>query len=180
MRLALILILAVVACDKEKSGVEKRAEDLAAEKASASAAAKASASVVDPKEAEYAAKRKAIKDRVTAHMNALQKLYLGATDADQKAFREYFPPTKEGEKDADDTSKEAVVAAKNTKMSITKWEINDINMDGDTATADISVEENQPSAGKNRCVTYKTEWKEISGAWRRTARKDFRIVACPS
>lgn len=174
----LVVSFAVVGCQEEKSKAEKHAEQLAAEKASASAAAKASAAVVDPKEEQYAAKRKAVKDRATAHMGALEKLYVAGSEADRPAFREYFPPTKEGEKEADDTFKEALVAAKNTKMSIKKWEIQDLNFDAaqTTATTDIAVEEQQ--AGANRCVVYKLDWKEISGSWRRVARRDFRIVPC--
>lgn len=180
--LALTLVL-LVGCDKEKSGVEKRAEDMAAEKASASAAAKASASAVDPKEAQYAAKRKALKDRATAHMVAMEKLYSKtAGDAEKKDFKDFFPPTKEGEKDADDNATEAMTAAKKTGMSIKKWEISDLNFDADqtTGTTDMAVEELQSGGKTSRCVTYKLDWKELSGAWRRVARRDFRIVACPT
>ena len=172
-----VVLLALCGCDQGKSKAEKHAEDMAAEKASASAAAKASAAVVDPKEEKFASNRKAVKDRATAHMTALEKLYRGASEGERTAFREFFPATKEGEKDADDVSKEAVVAAKNTNMSIKKWEIQDLNFDAaqTTGTTDISVEESQN--GKSRCVTYKLDWKESSG-WRRVARRDFRIVAC--
>lgn len=181
MRLALLLAIALFGCNQEKSKAEKHAEDLAAEKASASAAAKASASAVDPKEAAFAARRKALKDRVTAHMTALEKLYVkGAGDPERAAFREYFPATKEGEKDADDTAKEAITAGAKTGMSIKKWEINDVSFDGETGTADMSVEELQSGGKTTRCVTYKTDWREINGAWRRVARRDFRIVACPT
>ncbi|MBI2390632.1 MAG: hypothetical protein HYV09_13665 [Deltaproteobacteria bacterium] len=174
----LFVVVALLGCQQEKSKAEKHAEQLAAEKASASAAAQASAAVVDPKEEQYKAKRKALKDRATAHMAALEKLYVTGSEADRTAFREFFPPTKEGEKEADDTSKEALVAAKNTKMSIKKWEIQDLNFDAaqTTGTTDISVEEQQ--AGANRCVVYKLDWKELSGSFRRVARRDFRIVPC--
>lgn len=177
-RLVYIAVIALVGCEQGKSKAEKHAEDMAAQKASASAAAKASAAEVDPKEAQYAANRKALKDRVTAHMTALEKLYHGATDADRTAFRDYFPPTKEGEKEADDVSKEAVVAAKATNMTLKKWEIADLNFDATqtTGTTDVAVEESQN--GKARCVVYKLDWQQLSGSWRRVARKDFRIVAC--
>lgn len=180
-RFQLVLaLLVLVGCDKEKSGAEKRAEEMAAANASASAAAKASAAVPDPKEQEYAARRKTLKDRATAHMAALEKLYVEPTEANQKAFRDFFPATKEGEKDADDTSKEAVTAAKNTKMTIKKWEIADLNFDAaqTTGTTDISVEELQAGGKVSRCVVYKLDWKESSGSFRRVARRDFRIVPC--
>src|SRR5690349_10862559 len=79
----LIAVCLLFSCKEEKSGAEKHAEELVAQKASASAAAKASAAEVDPREAQYAAKRKALKDRVEAQMKAAEKLYLGATDADR-------------------------------------------------------------------------------------------------
>lgn len=175
---ALVLLLALAGCDQGKSKAEKHADDMAAEKASASAAAKASAATVDPKEAKFAANRKAVKDRATAHMTALEKLYRGASDGERAAFREFFPATKEGEKESDEVSKEAVVAAKNTNMSLKKWELQDLNFDADmtTGTTEMLVEESQN--GKSRCVTYKLDWKELSGTWRRVARRDFRIVAC--
>lgn len=172
-----IALVATVGCDKEKSGVEKRAEEMAAEKASASAAAKASAAIPDPKEEQYAAKRKALKDRATGQLTALEKLYVNGTEADRTAYRAHFAPDKEGEKAADEESKEALAGAK-LKMSIKKWELTDMNLDPTqtVGTVDTSVEENQN--GKPRCVTYKTEWKEFDGTWRRVARKDFRIVPC--
>ncbi len=178
--LCTILFAVLCGCQQEKSKAEKHAEDLAKAKESASAAAKESAAAVDPKEEKYKAMRTALKERATAQMAALEKLYLGATEADQKAFREFFAPTKEGEKDADDVSKEALQAAKATKMSLKKWELADVNLDATqtTGTVDLSVEETQ--AGKiSRCVVYKTDWKEFSGKWHRVARREFRIVACP-
>jgi len=181
MRTLLAVSLVVsLGCQQEKSKAEKHADDLAAEKASASAAAKASANVVDPKEELYAAKRKALKDRATAQMTAMQKLYEGATEADRAPYREFFDPSKEGEKAADDESKEALVAAKTTKMSIKKFELTDVNMDPTqtTGTVDVSVEEIQAGGKGGRCVVYKTDWKEFSGTWRRVARRDFRIVPC--
>jgi hypothetical protein len=181
MRRIICTLVILLGCQQEKSKAEKHAEEMAAQKASASAAAKASAAEVDPKEAKFAANRKALKDRVTAQMTALEKLYLGASDADRTAFREYFAPGKEGETDADNVSKEAMTAAKNTKMSLKKWEISDLNFDAaqTTGTADLMVEESQAGGKSTRCVTYKTEWKEFSGKWYRVAQKDFRIVACP-
>ena len=178
--LAIVAVLSL-ACDKEKSNVEKRAEDMAAEKASASAAAKASASAVDPKEAQYAAKRKALNDRVTAYMTAMGKLYTkGAGDPEKKAFREFFPEGKDGDKEAEDNAKEAITAATKTGMSIKKWETSDLSLGSDmtTGVSDMAVEELQSGGKTSRCVTYKLDWKEDAGTWRRTARKDFRIVAC--
>jgi hypothetical protein len=184
MRRTSIAFIAVIAlaCDKEKSGVEKRAEDMAKEKAAASAAAKASASVVDPKEAQYAAKRKALKERVEAHLKAMEKLYTkGAGDAETKAYKEFFADTKEGQKEAEDGAKEAITAATKTGMSIKKWEISDLSLGADyeSGVSDIAVEELQAGGKMSRCVTYKLDWKEVGGTWRRMARRDFRIVACP-
>jgi hypothetical protein len=163
---------------QEKSKAEQHAEDMAAQKASASAAAKASAEVTDPKEEKYAAARKALKERASAQMSAEEKLYKSGTEADQKAFRDYFAPTKEGEKDADQVSKEVVIAAKNTGASIKKWELVDVSIDSEMTggVVDVSVEELQ--AGKSRCVTYKTDWKDFGGTFKRTARREFRIVPC--
>ncbi len=112
-------------------------------------------------------------------MTAIEKLYLGATEADRTAFRTWFLEDKDGEKAADTLSKEALTAAKDTKMTLKKWEIGDVSVDSATlatGTTEVSVEENQK--GKPRCIYYKLEWKNVSGTWRRVAQKDFRIVAC--
>lgn len=168
-------------CQQEKSKAEKHADEMAAEKASAAAAAKASAAIPDPKEEKYAALRKSLKDRASAQLGALEKLYLGASEADRTAYRAFFAPDKEGEKAADDESKEAMVAAKATKASIKKWEVSEVNLDSaqTKGTVDVAVEEAQ-AGGKaaSRCVVYKTDWQEFDGTWRRVARRDFRIVPC--
>lgn len=176
---ALVLVVAAglsVSC-KEKMGVEKRAEEIAAEKASASAAAAASASAPDPKEERYAKAVKTVRERAVAHMAALQKIYETSSDADVKAFRDWFPPTKEGQKEADDLSKEAAFAGKEG-MSIKKFEVQDVNFDEklEKGTTDVYVEESQ--RGKARCTIYKIDWNEIGGSWRRVARRDFRIIPC--
>jgi hypothetical protein len=175
--LALAMGCQVIGC-QEKMGVEKRAEQIAAEKASASASASAKAAEPpDPKEQKYAAARKAVKERTVAHLTALQKIYGGVPESERLAFRGYFPDTKEGIKEADDISKEAAFAGKEG-MSITKFDVNDVNFDEkvELGTVDVAVDESQ--RGKPRCVIYKLEWREQSGTWKRVNRKDFRIVPC--
>ncbi|MGZ3418045.1 MAG: hypothetical protein ACXWUG_03205 [Polyangiales bacterium] len=175
----LFLALAPLAMGcQEKMGVEKRAEEIAAQKASASASASAKAAEPpDPKEQKYAAAIKAVRERTIAHLTALQKIYQGVPESERLAFRSYFPDTKEGIKDADEISKEAAFTGKEG-MSIKKFDVNDVNFDEkiETGTVDVAVEESQ--RGKPRCITYKIDWKEQSGAWRRVLRKDFRIVPC--
>jgi hypothetical protein len=175
-----VALVSLLGCQQEKSKAEKHADDMAAEKASASAAAKASANVVDPKEEKYAALRKSLKDRASAQLTALQKFYVGGTEADRAPYREFFDATKDGEKAADDESKEALVAAKATKMTIKKWELSDVNLDPSqtSGTVDVAVEESQAGGKVSRCVVYKTDWKDFSGTWRRVARRDFRIGPC--
>ncbi len=164
-------------CDKEKSGAEKLADQLAAQNASASAAAKASASVPDPKEERYAKIRKQVRERGIAHMTALQKIYTGVPDAEVWSFREWFPSTKEGEKDADELAREAAFTGKEG-MSIKRFDLLDVNFDAalTTGTTELFLEESQ--RGKPRCTTYKIDWKDIGGSWKRVARRDFRIVPC--
>lgn len=175
----LVICGLAVGCD-DKTNAQKMADQAASAKASASAAAAASASEVDPKEMKYAAARKALKERATAHMTALEKLYLGASDADKTAYRAFFVDGADGDKAAEQVTKEALTAAKDTKMKLKKWEIGELTVDPTTlatGTTEVTVEEDQK--GKSRCTFYKLDWK-LSGAttWQRTALRDFRVVAC--
>lgn len=164
-------------CKDEKMGVEKRAEEIAKAAASASVAASASAAAPDPKELKYAAALKGLRERQLAQLVALQKLYQTGTEDDRKAFKEFFAATKEGEKEADELSKEAAFAGKEG-MSLKKYEVQDAKLDATMAggTTDVYVEETQ--RGKGRCTIYKVEWKDFDGKWRRVRRYDFRIIPC--
>lgn len=174
--LAIAVSASFLGCN-EKMKAEQRAEEAEKQKAAASASAAAAASAPDPKEELYAKSVKAVRERAVAHMTALQRLYQSGTDADQKAFREWFPDTPEGLKDADEISKEAAFTGKEG-MSIKRFDVQDVNFDATvtTGTTDVFVEESQ--RGKPRCTIYKLDWKQSGGAWRRVARRDFRIVPC--
>lgn len=176
MLLLLAVTTAPLAC-QEKMGVEKRAEEIAKSHESAKAAASASASAPDPKEQQYAAARKAVLERAKAHMAALSKLYQGVSEEERAKFKDYFAPTKEGEKEAEELSKEAVFAGKQG-MAIRKWDITGDQLDPQMTlgTVDVYVQESQ--RGKDRCTIYKLDWKQFGNEWKRVARKDFRIVDC--
>ncbi len=162
---------------QEKMRAEQRAEEAEKQKAAASASAAAAAATPDPKEELYAKSVKAVRERAIAHMTALQRLYQSGTEADRKAFRDWFPDTPEGQKDADEISKEATFTGKEG-MAIKRFEVQDVNFDAavTTGTTDVWVEESQ--RGKPRCTVYKLDWKQSGGAWRRVARRDFRIIPC--
>ena len=102
---------------------------------------------------------------------------MGVPDAEISSFRDFFPSTKEGEKDADELSREAAFTGKEG-MSIKRFELQDLNFDPGltVGTTLFFVEESQ--RGKPRCTTYKLDWKDFGGSWKRIARKDFRIVPC--
>jgi len=165
-----------IAC-QEKMRAEKRAEEMAKSHESAKAAASASASAPDPKEQQYAAARKAVLERAKAHMAALSKLYQGVSEEERAKFKDFFAPTKEGEKEAEELSKEAVFAGKQG-MAIRKWDITGDQLDPQLTlgTVDVFVQESQ--RGKDRCTLYKLDWKQFGSEWKRIARKDFRIVDC--
>jgi hypothetical protein len=175
--LCLVALAGALGGCREKMRAEQRAEDLAKEKAAASASAAAAASIPDPREERYAAARKAVRDRAVAHLTALQKIYEGVSEAERVAFRDWFAPTKEGEKEADELSKEAAFAGK-AGMTIRRFEVHDVNFDPAVTlgTVDAWIEESQ--RGKARCTIYKLDFREVGGTWRRVARRDFRIVPC--
>ncbi|MBI2392974.1 MAG: hypothetical protein HYV09_25550 [Deltaproteobacteria bacterium] len=176
--LGVILVVGPLGCNQQM-GVEKRAEALAAAASASAAAAKASAAVPDPKEQKYAAALKTVRERQMAQLSALSKVYEGATDDDRKAFRDFFAPAKETEKEADDLFKEAQFAGKEG-MVVKKYEVQDVKLDPNitAATTDVYVEDVQ--RGKRRCTIYKVDWKDFDGKWRRTARRDFRVIPCES
>jgi hypothetical protein len=177
MRTVSILFVLLLSGCQEKMGVEKRAEELAKQAASAKASASASAAAPDPHEEKYAAARKAILERAKAQMAAHQKIYQGVTEEERQAFRSHFAPTKEGEKEADEISKEAAFAGKQG-MTIKRYDITGDQLDPKITlgTVDVFVEESQ--RGKERCTIYKLDFAQFGNEWRRTARRDFRIVAC--
>ena len=172
----ILFVLCLFGC-QEKMGVEKRAEDIAKQQASAKAAASASAAVPDPKEQKYAAARKALIAGANAHMAALQKIYQAPGDETMKAFRSTFADTKEAEKEGQDLAKEAAFAGKQG-MTIKRYDLTGDQLDPQVTmgTVDVFVEESQ--RGKERCTIYKLDFKQFGNDWRRTARHDFRIVPC--
>lgn len=171
------LLSSLAGCKDEKMGVEKRAEEIAKAAASASVAASASASAPDPKEEKYATALKTLRERQKAQLAALAKIYQGASEEERKAFKDFFAPTKEQEKEADELSKEAAFAGKEG-MALKKYELQDAKLDASMTggTTDVYVEESQ--RGKGRCTIYKVEWKDFDGKWRRVRRYDFRIIPC--
>ncbi|NUQ79341.1 MAG: hypothetical protein HUU21_38005, partial [Polyangiaceae bacterium] len=75
-------LLAAAAGCQDKTNAQKMAEQAASAKASAQASASASAAVKDPNEEKFAKARKDVKERATAHMTALQKLYTGVPESE--------------------------------------------------------------------------------------------------
>lgn len=177
MRSVPILLCVVLLGCQEQMRAEKRAEELAKQQASAKAAASAAAAVPDPKEEKYAVARKAVVARARAHMAALQGIYQAGSEEQQQAFRSTFAPTKETEKEAEDLAKEAAFAGKQG-MTIKRFELTGDQLDSQVTigSVDVFVEESQ--RGKERCTTYKLDFKQFGQAWRRTSRRDFRIVPC--
>jgi hypothetical protein len=178
MRTVLILLPIVLCGCQEKMGVEKRAEELTKAQASAKASVSATASAPDPHEAKYAAARKAIVERAKEHLVALQKLYQGAKPEELKAFRSYFPPTKEGEKEADELAKEAAFTGKNG-YSILHFDITGDQLDPQITMGTVSVNARDSARGKERCTSFKLDFKQFgTNDWRRVARRDFAVVPC--
>lgn len=172
------LLAAATAGCQDKTNAQKMAEQAASAKASAQASASASAAVKDPNEEKFAKARKDVKERAIAHMTALQKLYTGVPESERLAFRQFFPPTKEGQKVFDELSKEAVFVGKEG-MSIRKWELEEVDVTGGADEATTGVFQEETQRGKTRCTRFKLVWKLVSSAWVRTDRIKFEVVPCP-
>ncbi len=174
-----VVLISLVACNEEKSKAVDMAEKAAAS-ASASAAAKTAASAeVDPKEARFKEVTKALTERTTAYLVAMQKLYDGKAPEKRAALSAFFPKGDQGEKDAK-TFVDEVEFAGTQGMTLRAFEVSDatptIALDGGT----IHVAQTEVNRGKTRCVSYKVVWKEESGTLVRQPidPKTWAIVPC--
>lgn len=177
--LAAALVLVLGACNEEKSKAVVMA-DKAAAAASASAAAKSAASAeVDPKELRFKELTKALTDRTTAYLVAMQKLYDGKSPEKRSALSAFFPKGDQGEKDAK-TFVDEVEFAGTQGMTLRAFDVTDATpttaLDGGT----IHVTQTEVNRGKTRCVSYKVVWKDEAGTLVRQPidPKTWAIVPC--
>lgn len=183
-----VLILATLAagtapfasgCDKEKSGVEKRAEELAASASAQKAAASASASTVDPAEEKYRERKKSLEQTVTDLKADEGKLMAKDPTAIAGILRKYFEPGAEGDKAAKD------LEAKRKKdgtdgYRIKKAEAAETRLSGNMEDAEVDIMEEATSKGLSACLLYTQKWHWNGDKWLFHEQKTVKKIDCPA
>jgi hypothetical protein len=150
------LAVTLVGCDKEKSGVEKMADEMA-KSASASKSVAVDAAP-DPAELKYASRKKSLEQTVT-DMKA-DEAHVMAKDpsATPGILRHYFESGPDGDKAAKE------LEAKRKKdgedgYRIKKAKIADTRLAGTLEDAEIDVVEETTSKGTSACLLTVQQWK---------------------
>ncbi|MGZ3418039.1 MAG: hypothetical protein ACXVEF_13995 [Polyangiales bacterium] len=168
-----------VGCEKEKSGVEKRAEEMAASASAEKAAKSASASQVDPAEAKYRERKKALEQTVTDLKADEGKLMAKDPTAIAGVLRRYFEPGEAGDK----LSKE--LEAKRRKdgtdgYRIKKAEAAETRLSGNMEDAEVDVMEEAQAKGLSACLLYTQKWHWNGDKWLFHEQKSVKKIDCPA
>jgi hypothetical protein len=170
--------LAAVGCDQGKSGVEKRAEELAAANSAQKAQAAASASQVDPAEAKYLARKTSLEKTIREFKATEGRIMAGDATAKAGALDRYFPGDDAGKKRAKELD------AKRRKEGADGFRLNrmfdpSLTFPGDFDTAEAEVTEEAGAKGLPACILYVQTWKLVSDQWVMTDQKSVKKVDCP-
>ena len=165
--------LPLTGCDKEKTGVEKRAEDMAAEASAAKSATVDAAP--DPAEIKYK-ERKTSLEKTVANMKADEAHIMDKT-ATPGILRQYYDSGPEGDK----TAKE--LEAKRTKdgvdgYRIKKAAVKETRLAGNMEDAEIEVQEETLAKGNAGCLLYVMQWKWVTDKWVYKVQKTVKKVDC--
>ncbi|GAC1356752.1 MAG: hypothetical protein NVSMB47_10130 [Polyangiales bacterium] len=156
--------LALAGCDKEKSGAEKLAEELASANSQQKLAVSASNAAPDPAEVKYKERKSGLEKTVT-DMKA-DEMHVMAKDpsATPGILSHYFESGADGEKAAQE------LEAKRKKdglggYSIKKARIVDTRLSGTLEDAELDVVEETAQKGTSACLLQTQAWKYKDGKW---------------
>jgi len=166
----------VAGCD-QKSGVEKRAEEIAAANSAQKAAASASASQVDPAEEKYLARKSSLEKTIREFKASEGKIMAGDPIAKPGILEPYFPGDAAGMKRAKD------LETKRKKEGADGFRINKIfdpslTFPGDFDTAEAEVTEEASAKGLPACILFVQTWKWIGFKWVMAEQKSVKKVDC--
>jgi len=158
------LALAGAGCDKEKSGAEKLAEQIAASNSAQKAATSASNAKPDPAEQKYK-ERKASLERTVTDMKA-DEAHVMAKDpaATPGILRHYFEPGADGDKLAKDLEAKRLEDGKDG-IVLKNAKIGDTRLQGNLEDAEIDVIEKDTAKGADACFMHTMKWKYESEKW---------------
>jgi hypothetical protein len=164
-------------CDKEKSGAEKLADQIAASNSAQKAATSASNSKPDPAEQKYK-ERKASLERTVTDMKA-DESHVMAKDpaATPGILRHYFETGPDGDKLAADLEAkrkkdgEGGIVLKNAKII-------DTRLAGNLEDAEIDVVEKDTAKGADACLLHTQKWKYKEEKWLFQQELNVKKVDC--
>lgn len=176
--LSLGVLGSVAGCD-QKSGVEKRAEELAAANSAQKAAASASASQVDPAEVKYLARKSSLEKTIREFKATEGRLMAGDPVAKPGSLEPYFPADDAGKKRARE------LETKRRKEGADGFRINKIfdpslTFPGDFDAAEAEVTEEASAKGLPVCIFFVQTWKYVGEHWVMAEQKTAKKVDCPS
>ncbi|MEO7095778.1 MAG: hypothetical protein ABI175_21140, partial [Polyangiales bacterium] len=170
----------LVGCDKEKSGAEKMADEMAKSASVASMSASVDAAP-DPAELKYASRKKSLEQAVTDMKADEAHVMANDPSATPGILRHYFESGAEGDKAA----KELEAKRKKDGVDgyrIKKAKIADTRLAGTLEDAELDVVEETTSKGTSACLLTVQQWKfkPESGAekWIMKAQLSVKKVDC--
>jgi hypothetical protein len=180
--LARILVLASIvlplACDQGKSGVEKRAEEIAAAASAEREKARAAASQVDPAEEKYKARKKDLEQTVADYKADEARVMAKDPAASPGILRKYFEAGDPGSKLAKD------LEAKRQKdgaggYRIKKAEVAETRLSGTMDDAEVEILEETVAKGSSACLLYAQRWHFDGSKWVQAEQRSVKKVDCP-
>lgn len=170
-------VLAPLGCD-QKSGVEKRAEEMAAANSAQKAAASASASQMDPAEVKYLARKSSLEKTIREFKASEGRIMAGDPIAKPGILEPYFPHDDAGKKRAKE------LEAKRKKEGNDGFRINKIfdpslTFPGDFDTAEAEITEEASAKGLAACILFVQTWKLEGEHWVMSDQKQAKKIDCP-
>jgi hypothetical protein len=164
-------------CDKEKSGAEKLAEQIAASNSAQKAASSASNSKPDPAEQKYK-ERKTSLERTVTEMKA-DEAHVMAKDpaATPGILRHYFEAGADGDKAAKDLEAKRIEDGKDG-IVLKNVKIADTRLAGNLEDAEIDVVEKDTAKGADACFMHTQKWKFELDKWLFLQELNVKKVDC--
>lgn len=164
-------------CKDEKSGVEKRAEELAASASAEKSAKLAAASQVDPAELKYMERKKSLEQTVRDFKADEGRIMSGDPAAVAGTLRKYFDGGPEGDKLAKE------LEAKRKKDYADGYRLKKIldpetRVDGSMEKAEVEITEETAAKNTTACLHALQVWKWTSEKWVFVEQKSVSKVDC--
>jgi hypothetical protein len=171
------LAIAHGGCDKEKTGAEKLAEQIAASNSAQKAAASASNAQPDPAEQKYKERKTSLERTVTEMKEDEAHVMAKDPAATPGILRRYFESGPDGDKAMQDLEakrkKDGVdgIVLKHAKIA-------DTRLAGNLEDAEIDVVEKDTAKGADACFMHTQTWKFKENKWLFQKELNVKKVDC--